>query len=256
MQINYQYDKQAISIDCVVFGFDGAALKVLLVRCKRFSSEGSSIGNYKLPGSLIANNENLDSAVIRVMEEHIGMRSIYMRQMDVFSDPKRIDGEDLKLVNKHYNVDVSRIITVTYISLVKLNSQMISYALKNGAEWIDVDSVKRLALDHNDILIKALNHIAQQLQQEPIAFELLPKRFTIKTLRTLCEAIMGFEFDSRNFRKKILSSGYIIPTEEKEVNVSHKPALFYMFDKKLYEREAKRRFKLSLRRLPCAGGGA
>ena len=247
MQTNYQYDKQAISLDCVVFGFDGQSLKVLLVRCKHFSSEGSSIGNYKLPGSLIANNEDLDSAVARVMEKRIGMRNIYMRQMDVFSDPKRIQGEDLRLVNKHYNADLTRIITVTYISLVKLNNQMVSFALKNGAEWIDIDSVKRLALDHNNILIKALNHIARQLQQEPIAFELLPKKFTIRALRTLCEAIIGFELDSRNFRKKVLSSGYVIPTEEKEVDVSHKPALYYKFDNKLYEQEIKRRFKLSLR---------
>lgn len=247
MQTNYQYDKQAISVDCVVFGFDGASLKVLLVRCKHFSSKGASIGNQKLPGSLIASNEELDSAVVRVMEERIGMRNIYMRQMAVFSNPNRIEGEYLELVNQHYNVDVSRIITVTYISLVKLNNQMISFAQKNGAEWVDVDSVKRLALDHNDILIKALNHIAIQIQQEPIAFELLPKKFTLRALRILCEAIMGFEFDSRNFRKKVLSSGYIVPTEEKEVGVSHKPALYYMFDKKLHERNSKKRFKLNLR---------
>ena len=247
MQTTYEYDNQAISLDCVVFGFDGVSLKVLLVRSKDFSATTSPKINLKLPGSLLRSNEDLDSAVIRVMEERIGMRSIYMRQMAVFSDPKRISGDNLDLVNRHYNVNVSRITTVVYVSLVKLNNQMASFALKNSAEWVDVDNVKRLALDHGNILIKALDYIALQLQQEPIAFELLPKKFTIRALKTLCEAIMGFEFDSRNFRKKILSLGYIFPTQEKEVDVSHKPALYYMFDKKLYERNAKKRFKLRLK---------
>lgn len=247
MQKNLQFDNQAISLDCVVFGFDGSSLKVLLVSCKHFAPENSSVGSYKLPGSLIACDEDLDSAVARVMEERVGLRSINMSQMGIFSDSKRIQGEDLERLNQHYNVNVSRVLTSVHMSIVKLNSQMISFAAKSGAEWVDLNSVKRLALDHNDILIKALDHLSTKFQQEPIAFDLLPKKFTIKALRTLCEAILGFEFDIRNFRKKILSSGYIYPTNEKEVGVSHKPAMYYTFDKQRYEREMKKRFKLDLK---------
>lgn len=250
MHENSPYNKQAISVDCVVFGFDGTSLKVLLVRRKHAMLNSSSVGDYKLPGSLVANNEDLNSAIQRVIKKHIGIRDIYMRQMSVFSDPKRIQGIELNWLNEYYEADVSRVLTVTYCSLIKLNSKileqkMLDFTMRKRIMWMDINSAKGLALDHNDILMKALDYLAELFQREPVVFELLPKYFTIRELRVLCEAAFGIEFDSRNFRKKILLSGYIVSTQNKEVGVSHKPAIYYKFDKKMYERESKKRFKLN-----------
>ncbi|MDP4292735.1 MAG: hypothetical protein Q8908_16765 [Bacteroidota bacterium] len=81
---------------------------------------------------------------------------------------------------------------------------------------------------------------------EPIAFELLPKRFTIRQLQNLYEAILGIEIDNRNFRKKVLNFPCIKPLEEKEKGVAHKPARLYKFDKNMYEKNTKQKMKYNL----------
>ena len=68
-------------------------------------------------------------------------------------------------------------------------------------------------------------------QQSPIAFELLPRKFTISELQRLFEAVLGIEMDNRNFRKKMFSSGFLAPTGEKQKGVAHKPAEYFTFDK-------------------------
>ena len=241
---NVCYDNQTVSVDCVVFAFDGVSLKVLLVRRVRTES-GESVVDYKLPGGLIAQNETLDGAVMRVMAELTGIRHLYMRQMEVFSDPSRVSGVDLEWVKSFYGVNASRVLTVAYFSLVKLTRKLVDYAARNRAEWVDVQQVRHLIMDHDLILMRAMNYLIGQLQHEPIAFELLPRRFTMRQLQNLYEAILGTEIDSRNFRKKVKTFEYIIPTEEREEGVAHKPALYYVFDRRIYSR-IRGRFKMQI----------
>lgn len=239
----------SISVDCVVFGFDGSSLKVLLVRRKY--KEADQQGNvvwredHKLPGSPIFNNEDLADSAYRILEEMTNIKNIYLKQLHVFSDPKRIDEQSLEWLNETYGVDTRRIISIAYYSLVKLNPKIVAHTSMRKAEWHDVQSIKKLALDHKQILMTALSTLNKQLLNEPIAFELLPKKFTIRQLQTLYEAILGVEIDNRNFRKKLLGSGYIEAMEEKEKNVAHKPAQYYIFNRITYEREIKKRAKLN-----------
>lgn len=102
--------------------------------------------------------------------------------------------------------------------------------------WVEVDTITHLAMDHKEILSMALSALNRELLETPIAFDLLSRRFTIRQLQDLYSAILGIEIDNRNFRKQILVSGIIKGTGEKEVNVAHKPAEFYTFDRKAYER--------------------
>ncbi len=236
----------SISVDCVVFGFDGKVLKVLLI--KR-NADGSSlpedICEYKLPGSLILQNEDLNTSANRVLSKYLGVLDIYLKQLHVFSDPDRVKGYELEWLCNHYKVNTTRVVTVAYYSLVKLTPKLISFAGMRGGEWIEVQSVRKLAMDHKMILADALDALSKQFVAEPIAFELLPRKFTIRQLQTLYEAILGIDIDNRNFRKKVLSSGYITPTTEKQKDVAHKPALYYVFNKNQYERDTKRKFRLN-----------
>ena len=84
----------------------------------------------------------------------------------------------------------------------------------------------------------------QLFRQEPVAFELLPRKFTIKQLQTLYEAVYDISFDNRNFRRKVLPL-YIVPTGEIETGVTHRPAQYYYFDNKKYNQINKKFFKLN-----------
>ena len=240
----------SISVDCVVFGFDGTELKVLLVDFSKDAEEldySQKKHERKLPGSLIQENEDLSSAAQRTLSEMTGLNDIFLRQIYVFSDPNRISKpEDLNWIEKTYGVKVSRIVTVAYFALVKINKSVLQHTIEGMARWHSVLNIKQLAFDHKTILLKALEVLSQQLLNEPIAFELLPKRFTIRQLQNLYEAILGIEIDNRNFRKKVLNFPCIKLLDEKEKGVAHKPARLYKFDKPMYEKDIKQKMKYNL----------
>lgn len=234
----------SISIDCVILGFDGKQLKVLLVRQSRIMShEGEA--SLKLPGSMIFQDENLTEAAYRVLEEMTGLRNVFLKQFYVFSDPKRVEGKELEWVQKEYSITTTRVVTVAYYSLLKLNEKILRHTNYKRALWIDAQTIKRLGLDHKNILMQALKTFSERLMQEPIAFELLPKKFTLRSVQNLYEAVFGIDIDNRNFRKKILACGYLVSTNEKEKDVPHKAALLYMFNKTLYDKDQSVKFKLN-----------
>jgi 8-oxo-dGTP diphosphatase len=234
----------SISVDCVIFGFDGKDLKVLLIDFQRVvNNEGAPSLKFdlKLPGSLILDNEEIDTAANRTLTELTSLSQVYLRQFSVFSNPDRINKkEDYEWIEKTYGVKVSRIVTVAYYALVKIDKSILQPSVEGEARWHSVQNIRSLAFDHKLILIKALEVLTQQLLNEPIAFELLQKRFSIRQLQNLYEAILGIEIDNRNFRKKVLKFSFLKLLEEKEKEVAHKPARLYKFDKLTYEKEIKR----------------
>lgn len=234
---------QSLSVDCVVFGFDGKALKVLLIE-RRYYREDPTLDRLKLPGAMILENETLPEAAYRVLEEATGLRNVYLKQMEIFSDPNRVSGEELKWINQYHGIHSERVVTVGYYALVKLDHRTIAYTTAKGAQWVEVDSIQRLAMDHKQILTSALSYLCRDMLQSPVAFELLPKKFTIRALQNLYSAVLGIEIDNRNFRKKILASGFLTPTAEREQGVAHKPAQYYTFNRNAYKKAVKEKLKL------------
>jgi 8-oxo-dGTP diphosphatase len=165
--------------------------------------------------------------------------------MEIFSDPQRVQGNELKWINSYYNVNLSRVVTMAFFALVKLDKKLINHTIRKDAEWVELNEVQHLAFDHNKILMTAIDRLLQLFQQEPVAFEFLPRKFTLRQMQNLYETVLDVEIDNRNFRKKILSLGYVTPTGEYENSVPHKPAEYYHFDGKKYEQKNKKIFKLS-----------
>lgn len=229
-----------ISVDCVVFGFDGTSLKVLLVR-RKYAMEDISADDLKLPGEMIRENETLDAAAARVLKEYTGLESIKLKLTGVFSDPYRVSGKELKWICEYHGINTARVITVGYYALVRLDNKMLANTGRKRAVWEDVDSIRSLIMDHFEILSDALSHLYMEITRTPAAFELLPKRFTIRQLQNLFSAVMGVSFDNRNFRKKFLSTGLLIPTDRKESHVAHKPARYYEFNRTAYNKALKER---------------
>ena len=234
----------SVSVDCVIFGFDGTALKILLIEVERNTErEDTAPPDYKLPGSLIRQDEDLRSAAYRVLEEMTGIRDIFLKQLHVFSEPRRVEGEYLRWLREYYRVETDRVITVAYYSLLKLSKGIELHTRRKRAVWADVQHVRHLGLDHKKILVEALSTLSRELTHSPVAFELLPRKFTIRQLQSLYEGILGIEIDNRNFRKKIFASGYLTPTAEYETNVAHKPARYYTFNKTAYEKALRRKLR-------------
>jgi len=227
-----------ISVDCVIFGFSTNQLKVLLIRRSVTGPSGKQINDHKLPGDFIAINEDLDLAASRILEELTGLKDIYLQQFAVFGRPDRISHSlDINWLKETTGHRIQRVVTSAYYSLIDINDTNRDFAIKNNASWIDVKQVPHLAFDHSGIISSGLAHLQKALRNEPIGFELLPDKFTIRQVQTLYEVILGCQLDNRNFRKKILKSNYLVQLEEKQSGVAHKPAYYYCFDRNIYEKQ-------------------
>jgi hypothetical protein len=225
-----------VSVDCVVFGFDSRKLKVLLIEREKTGKETEIAHKLKLPGSLIFENEDLDESANRTLKELTGLDNIYLKQFHVFGSPDRLTPEeDIDWLRTTSNTNVDRVVTIAYYSLIKLQDS----DLTEKTIWHPVDEVPELVFDHNLIVKMALNALQREIRTEPICFELLPKKFTIRQMQDLYEAILGIKIDNRNFRKKIIPLKFLVLLNEKEKGVSHKPAQLYKFDRKLYARHRK-----------------
>lgn len=229
-----------ISVDCVIFGFSANQLKVLLIERTYRDPSGRLVRDHKLPGDFISINEDLDLAAIRTLEELTGLKDIFLTQFAVFGKPDRVSKEeDIRWLHDTTGLDIRRVVTAAYYSLISIGETNSEFAIKNSASWINVKQIPRLAFDHADIIAEGLKHLQQSLRNEPIGFELLPEKFTIRKLQTLYEVILDCKLDNRNFRKKILKSRYLVQLDEKQRGVAHKPAHFYRFDRNIYEKHKK-----------------
>jgi 8-oxo-dGTP diphosphatase len=207
------------SIDCVIFGFDEGELKILLIE--------RNIEPFKdwwaLPGYLVQENESLDVAAERILYELTGLRDIFMEQFYTFGD-----------VDRHPQ---GRVITVAYYAMIRLNGPKELKPvtdIASKAVWYPVKDLPKLAFDHSKIFQKGFLKIRNKITYQPIAFELLPEKFTLTQLQHLYEVILDTTLDKRNFRKKMLNYGILKELDEKQKGVSYRAAKLYKFDRRKY----------------------
>ena len=237
MQDQQSLANNHISVDCVVIGFDGEQLKVLLIN--RTGEEGGTIyHDMKLPGSLIYTDEDLDEAAERVLCELTGVKNINLMQFKAFGSKNRTSNpKDVRWLERAMQSRVERIVTIAYLSMVKIDRSMDKSLEAHQARWISLQDVKMLAFDHNQIIQEAMQYIRQVIEFNPsVLFNLLPRKFTASQLRVLFELIYDKVIDVRNFHKKIATWSFIIPLEERQKGVAHRAARYYKFDKKIYNK--------------------
>ncbi len=223
-----------VSVDCVVLGFDDEQLSILLVKRDVMPGETRYL---KLPGSLIYEHEDVDDAALRVLFELTGIKKMPLRQFRCFASPDRANNPlDMKWLDKAYQPNINRLITVAYTALCKIDRKLINTSRYNTL-WCPLDDVPDMPFDHNLIVKESLDEVKRWVEVEPaIVFELLPKKFTISRLHKLYEAVYSKKIDIRNFHKKVASMPYVMALDEKEKGVSHRAARYYKFDKKEYNR--------------------
>ena len=222
-----------VSVDCVLIGFDGEELSVLLV--KRQGVVDKDFCDTKLPGSLIYMDESLDEAAERVLTELTGLKNVNLEQFKAFGATGRASNpKDALWLERFHSLKspVERIVSVAYLSLQKVDRKMIVPTYKYKPCWKPVKEIENLAFDHKQIVEDALLYIRNRAELNPsFLFSLLPKKFTASQMRKLFELVYDRVFDVRNFHKRIAQMPYVVVLDEKEKGVPHRAARYYKFDK-------------------------
>lgn len=227
-QINTEF-KAAVSVDCVIFGYDDEALKVLITKCDMPPFEQE----YSLLGDIVRPDETTDDAARRVLISKTGFTDVYLEQVQVFSG-----------IHRH---PLGRVITVAYFSLIKIDEDHLAHLEKDGLlQWIPVSDIKSLAFDHWEIMNTCHRKILKQIREQPIGFNLLPRKFSLLQLQRLYEVILNIELDKRNFRRKLKALEILKDIGEIEESVSHRPARLYTFDENVYEKKKVTGFNFDL----------
>src|SRR5207249_45975 len=211
--------KLLAAIDCIIFGFDGQELKILLIK-RGFEPKR---GQWSLMGGFIKKNEGLEEGAVRILNQLTGLEGIYLEQLYAFGEP----GRD----------PIERTISVAYFALIDIHQYENQLSREYHAEWFNLTKFPRLIFDHNNMVEMAKEKLRYKAGMHPILFELLPPRFTIPQLQTLYEEVYSTSFDKRNFSRKVLSTGLLIKQKEKDKINSKKGAYYYKLDKRNYERK-------------------
>ena len=221
----YKYPHPAVTTDCVIFGFNGEQLQVLLIE----RGIEPYKGKWAFPGGFLKMDETAEEGALRELKEETGLETAYVQQFHTFSEPSRDPRE--------------RVITIAYYALVKIQE------VKGGddaasARWFPLNDIPSLAFDHDYMLRMATQRLREEIHFQPLGFELLPGKFTIKELQSLYEAILGISFDRRNFAKKMLHLGILIELDETIWPTPKREAKLYKFNADKYEELKRKGFRL------------
>jgi 8-oxo-dGTP diphosphatase len=201
-----------LAVDCIIFGFDGKSLKLLLIQ-RAFEPE---LHKWSLMGGFLQESEDLDEAANRILKKLTGLEDIYLEQLYTFSNVRRDPAE--------------RTVSVSYFALIDIAKYEQQISHEYYAEWFLIEDRPKLIFDHDEMVELARKQLRIKAAIEPILFELLPETFTIPQLQNLYEHVYDTVFDKRNFIRKLMSTGLLQKLEVKDKSTSRKGAFLYKFD--------------------------
>lgn len=207
-----------VAVDCILFGFLENQLKILLLTRDFEPGKGKS----SLIGGFVREDESLDDAAARVLYDLTGLGNVFLEQLNSHGELDRDPGE--------------RVISISYYALLKVQDLDHDHVEKHGARWCNIGECEELIFDHNRMVEGALARLRRRAKNQPIGFELLPRKFTIPQLQMLYEAIYQKKLDNRNFRKKLLAMDILEKLDTKDKSTSKKGAFLYRFDKRRYNK--------------------
>ncbi|MCF2487952.1 NrtR DNA-binding winged helix domain-containing protein [Dyadobacter sp. CY347] len=215
---NYpQASRILLAIDCIIFGFDGKDIKLLLIK-RNFEPEK---GKWSLMGGFLNADEDLSDGAARILYNLTGLKNIYVEQLETYGKINRDPAE--------------RTVSVVFFALIQIDDHDSEAVKSHNASWITLENRPALIFDHEEMVCKAIEHLKYKAALHPIGFELLPEFFTIPQLQKLYEAIYSIPLDRRNFSRKLLSTGLLIDTGSKNSNSTTKKATLYKLDEVRYK---------------------
>jgi 8-oxo-dGTP diphosphatase len=212
----YHESPMLVAVDCVIFGFDGTELKLLLIH-RGFAPEK---GKWSLMGGFVKPRESLTDAASRVLKQLTGLQGVYMEQLHAYGEPKRDPA--------------ARTISVAYYALIDIALYKKQISEDYHPEWFAIHNVPKLIFDHQQMVKDAKERLQYKAALHPVLFELLPDMFTMPQLLNVYQALYEKELDKRNFMRKLVSTGLLVKQKEKEKESSKKGAYYYKLNKKKY----------------------
>ena len=205
-----------IAVDLVILTIRQGQLRVLLIERGKPPFEG----RLALPGGFVRVGEDLADTAVRELSEETGLdgRSLYLEQVRTYAavdrDPR------------------SRVASVAYLAIAPNLPVPVAGTDAARARWEPIDHARLgrgwLAFDHDIILADALDRARAKLEYSPLATEFCDELFTIGDLRAVYEAVWGVRLDPRNFHRKVTSvQGFVVPTEERRIPRTGRPAVLY-----------------------------
>lgn len=232
---------QQLSIDCVIFGYQDSQLSVLV---PKLNFRGDF---WALPSGFIFQNEGIDEAARRILEDRTGIKDIYLEQFRVFGNSPRsnirflerlieLNGDrlgDERFDRKAFDWITQRFVSIGYYALVDINKVVPRKTeLDESIEWYPVRDLPPMIMDHAEMVSCALETLQLNLDQKLIAFNLLPETFTMRELQELYESIFDRAFARNNFQKKILDLNVLERLEKKFTGAANKAPFLYRFRKR------------------------
>ncbi|WP_051397953.1 NUDIX hydrolase [Runella limosa] len=206
------YPRPSVTIDCVVFGYDGEQLSILLLnrRDEPFANQ------WTLPGGFLHLEETFEEAAQRILKDKTGIENLFLEQLYTFGglsrDPR------------------GRVLSVAYYALVNpAKYQLMVGQMANELRWFNWKQLPSLGFDHAQIAQLAQVRLAAKIHYQPIGFELLNAQFTMSELQALHECILGETLDRRNFHKRMMASGLLRSTGERREGLKSRPAELFEF---------------------------
>jgi len=208
-----------VAVDVVIFALREWELQVLLIQRGVPPFEG----RWALPGGFVLENESLEAAARRELEEETGVHDVYLEQLYTFGEPHR----DPR----------GQVVTVAYYALLTTDAAPLVAGTDAGAaRWMPARKHPPLAFDHDAILKYALERLSNKLDYTTVGFQLLPKKFTLGQLQQVYEAVLGRTLDKRNFRRKMALLGILKPLKEWTKDGPSRPAQLHRFSATQFER--------------------
>jgi 8-oxo-dGTP diphosphatase len=215
-----KYQKQTrllAAVDCIIFGFDGEALKLLLIQ-RGFEPEK---GKWSLMGGFVQPDESANDAAVRILKSLTGLEGVYLEQLSTFTDPSRDP--------------IERTISVAYFALIDIHQYEKQISDEYHAEWFPLSKIPNLIFDHKEMVKMAKEKLRYKAALHPLLFELLPSKFTLPQLQSLYESVYETPLDKRNFSRKVLSTRLLIKQTDKDKANSKKGAFYYKLNTKNYK---------------------
>ena len=221
---------QNLSSDCVIFGFNGKQLKILIL-------EYHNTGFFALPGGFINRNESLDDAVKKGVKNRTGLDDIYLEQFQTFGSLTLSDPDAMKRIFKENDMDreipdwlLDRFISISYYALINYDKVTPTpVVLSDTIEWYSIDELPVLMMDHRKIVAKALQVLQDNLEKKLVGMNLLPSKFTMKQLQMVYEVILGEELRRTTFQRRILGMNILDRHEKLFQGKAHKAPYLYSF---------------------------
>ncbi|MBC6995009.1 NUDIX domain-containing protein [Neolewinella lacunae] len=219
-----------LAYDCVIFGFSGERLKILIL-------EYHNTGWFALPGGFVGRQESLDDAVKRGLLERTGLDNLHLEQFHTFGSMQRFSPEAMRSIleasgfaPENYPQLLDRFVSVAYYSL--LNYHHVSPtpdALADSLQWYPLEELPPLLFDHNEMVSRALAALRNNLDTFLAGVNMLPAQFTIGELQSMHEAILGEPVNRASFQRRMLQSGILQRHEKRYSGGAHKAPYLYSF---------------------------